>query len=96
MFRGSTTITIDIKRGQKITGRYGNKSVVAKILPDDEMPYTEDGQRVDLLLNLLAIINRTTSFAIYELCITSICYQVRQKMREMATYEEKERLDTHI
>lgn len=82
----------DIKRGQKITGRYGNKSVVAKILPDDEMPYTEDGQRVDLMLNLLAIINRTTSFAIYELCITSICYQVRQKMREMESYKDKERL----
>lgn len=80
----------DIKRGQKITGRYGNKSVVAKILPDDEMPYTEDGQRVDLMLNLLAIINRTTSFAIYELCITSICYQVRQKMREMESYKDKE------
>lgn len=82
----------DIKRGQKITGRYGNKSVVAKILPDDEMPYTEDGQRVDLMLNLLAIINRTTSFAIYELCITSICYQIRQKMREMESYKDKERL----
>lgn len=82
----------DIKRGQKITGRYGNKSVVAKILPDDEMPYTEDGQRVDLMLNLLAIINRTTSFAIYELCITSICYQVRQKMKEMESYKDKERL----
>ena len=78
----------DIKRGQKITGRYGNKSVVAKILPDDEMPYTEDGQRVDLMLNLLAIINRTTSFAIYELCITSICYQVRQKMKEMESYKD--------
>lgn len=82
----------DIKRGQKITGRYGNKSVVAKILPDDQMPYTEDGQRVDLMLNLLAIINRTTSFAIYELCITSICYQVRQKMKEMESYKDKERL----
>lgn len=82
----------DIKRGQKITGRYGNKSVVAKILPDNEMPYTEDGQRVDLMLNLLAIINRTTSFAIYELCITSICYQVRQKMKEMESYKDKERL----
>ena len=82
----------DIKRGQKITGRYGNKSVVAKILPDDEMPYTEDGQRVDLMLNLLAIINRTTSFAIYELCITSICYQVRQKMKEIESYKDKERL----
>lgn len=82
----------DIKRGQKITGRYGNKSVVAKILPDDEMPYTEDGRRVDLMLNLLAIINRTTSFAIYELCITSICYQVRQQMRMMESYADKERL----
>lgn len=44
--------------GQKLTGRYGNKSVISKICDDDEMPYTEDGRRVDLMLNLLAIINR--------------------------------------
>jgi DNA-directed RNA polymerase beta subunit len=38
--------------------RYGNKSVISKICEDDEMPFTEDGRRVDLMLNLLAIINR--------------------------------------
>ena len=33
--------------------RYGNKSVVSEIRPDDEMPYTHDGRKVELLLNLL-------------------------------------------
>ena len=41
--------------------RYGNKSVVSEIRDDEDMPYTHDGRRVDLLLNLLAIINRTTA-----------------------------------
>lgn len=72
--------------------RFGNKSVISKICEDDEMPYTEDGQRVDLLLNLLAIINRTTSMPLMEIEMTSICYQVRQKMKEMEDYKEKEKL----
>lgn len=37
--------------GQKITGRQGNKGVVSKILPDDQMPYLENGERVEVLLN---------------------------------------------
>ena len=41
--------------------RYGNKSVISEIRDDEDMPYTKDGRRVDLILNLLAIINRTTS-----------------------------------
>jgi DNA-directed RNA polymerase subunit beta len=72
--------------------RYGNKSVISKICEDDEMPFTEDGRRVDLMLNLLAIINRTTSFPLFELMITSICYQVRKKMETMVDYKEKEAL----
>ena len=72
--------------------RYGNKSVISKICEDDEMPFTEDGRRVDLMLNLLAIINRTTSAPIFELMITSICYQVRKKMETMVDYKEKEAL----
>ena len=56
------------------------------------MPFTEDGRRVDLMLNLLAIINRTTSFPMYELAITSICYQVRKKMASMDNYDDKEKL----
>ena len=79
-----------LNKGQKITGRYGNKSVISMIRPDEEMPYTKDGKRVDLLLNLLAIVNRTTSFAIYELIITSICKQVRERMASLKTYKQKE------
>lgn len=56
------------------------------------MPFTEDGRRVDLMLNLLAIINRTTSFPMYELAITSICYQVRKRMALMDNYDDKEKL----
>ena len=47
--------------------RYGNKSVIADIWDDNKMPKTEDGRQVDILLNLLAIINRTTSMVLYEL-----------------------------
>lgn len=83
---------VPLAKGQKITGRYGNKSVISEIREDDKMPFTDDGRRVDLLLNLLAIINRTTSFVLYELITTSICYQVRNKMKEMSDYKDREKL----
>ena len=72
--------------------RYGNKSVISQIREDDDMPYTEDGRKVDVLLNLLAIINRTTSFAIYELAINAITYQTRRRMASLKTYKQKENL----
>ena len=53
------------------------------------MPYTKDGRRVDLILNLLAIINRTTGFVIHELFVTGAAYQVRQHMKSLSTLEEK-------
>ena len=72
--------------------RYGNKSVISEIREDEDMPFTEDGRRVDLLLNLLALINRTTSFPMYEIISTSIAYKVRNRMKELTTYNEKEEL----
>ena len=69
--------------------RAGNKSVVAVIRPDSAMPYTKDGRRVHLLLNLLAIINRTTGSPIAEELMTSICWKCRQKMATLKTLEAK-------
>ena len=83
---------VPLAKGQKITGRYGNKSVISKVEEDENMPITADGRRVDLLLNLLAIINRTTSFPMYELTATSIAYKVRKRMSEMESYKDKEEL----
>jgi len=56
------------------------------------MPFTEDGVRVDLLLNLLAIINRTTSMPLFELAITSISRQITKKMATLPTLTEKNNL----
>jgi len=40
--------------------RYGNKGVISKILPDNEMPFLETGERVDILFNSISVINRWT------------------------------------
>jgi len=44
--------------GDKLTGRHGNKGVISKILPEEDMPYLEDGTPVDIILNPLGIISR--------------------------------------
>lgn len=51
---------VPLSVGQKITGRYGNKGIISKILPDDEMPYLETGKRIDVIFNTLGVINRLT------------------------------------
>ncbi len=44
--------------GDKIAGRHGNKGVIAKILPEEEMPFLEDGTPLDILLNPLGVPSR--------------------------------------
>ena len=47
-----------ISAGDKLSGRHGNKGVISKILPEEDMPYLEDGTPVDLLLNPLGVPSR--------------------------------------
>ena len=44
--------------GDKLAGRHGNKGVVSKILPEEDMPYLEDGTPVDIILNPLGVSSR--------------------------------------
>ena len=44
--------------GDKMAGRHGNKGVIAKILPEEDMPFLEDGTRVEILLNPLGVPSR--------------------------------------
>ncbi|MDP4634128.1 MAG: DNA-directed RNA polymerase subunit beta [Pontimonas sp.] len=47
-----------ISEGDKLAGRHGNKGVIAKILPVEDMPFLEDGTPVDIILNPLGVPGR--------------------------------------
>jgi DNA-directed RNA polymerase subunit beta len=47
-----------IQDGDKLAGRHGNKGVIAKILPPEDMPFLEDGTPVDIILNPLGVPSR--------------------------------------
>ena len=49
---------LKIQPGDKMAGRHGNKGVVSKIVPIEEMPFLEDGQPVDIVLNPLGVPSR--------------------------------------
>jgi DNA-directed RNA polymerase subunit beta len=55
-------VYIAIKRklqvGDKMAGRHGNKGVVSRILPEEDMPYMEDGRPVEIVLNPLGVPSR--------------------------------------
>ena len=52
--------------GDKMAGRHGNKGVVAKIVPMEDMPYHEDGTPVDIVLNPLGVPSRMNLGQLYE------------------------------
>jgi DNA-directed RNA polymerase subunit beta len=47
-----------IEVGDKLAGRHGNKGVISKILPEEDMPYLENGTPVDIILNPLGVASR--------------------------------------
>jgi DNA-directed RNA polymerase subunit beta len=55
-------VYVAIKRtlsiGDKMAGRHGNKGVIAKIMPEEDMPFLEDGTSLDILLNPLGVPSR--------------------------------------
>jgi DNA-directed RNA polymerase subunit beta len=52
--------------GDKLAGRHGNKGVIAKILPEEDMPYLEDGTPVEMILNPMGVASRMNLGQIYE------------------------------
>lgn len=55
-----------ISVGDKLAGRHGNKGVVARILPVEDMPFMEDGTAVDVILNPLGVPSRMNIGQLFE------------------------------
>jgi DNA-directed RNA polymerase subunit beta len=84
-------VYIAIKRklqvGDKMAGRHGNKGVVSRILPEEDMPYLEDGTPVDIVLNPLGVPSRMNVGQILE---THLGWGARELGRQInAMIEEK-------
>ncbi len=55
-----------ISEGDKLAGRHGNKGVISKILPVEDMPFLEDGTPLDIILNPLGVPSRMNLGQIFE------------------------------
>jgi DNA-directed RNA polymerase subunit beta len=53
--------------GDKLAGRHGNKGVISRILPEEDMPYTKDGEPIDVILTPLGVPSRMNLGQILEL-----------------------------
>ncbi len=56
-----------IHQGDKMAGRHGNKGVISRILPEEDMPYLPDGTPVDIMLNPLGVPSRMNIGQVLEL-----------------------------
>jgi hypothetical protein len=72
--------TVPLKVGSKITGRVGNKGVISKILPDEEMPRVSDtGEIPDVVLNSLGVVGRCNISQLYEHELNFIADEIVKK-----------------
>nr|YP_010849702.1 RNA polymerase beta subunit [Lobelia heyneana]WGH10983.1 RNA polymerase beta subunit [Lobelia heyneana] len=55
-----------IKVGDKVAGRHGNKGIISKILPRQDMPYLQDGRPVDMIFNPLGVPSRMNVGQLFE------------------------------
>jgi len=65
----------ETESADKISGRFGDKGVIAKIIPDAEMPQGEDGKPLDILVNPLGLNSRVNSSQIMEAAFGKIAAQ---------------------
>jgi DNA-directed RNA polymerase beta subunit len=81
-----------ITLGAKLTGRYGNKGTISMIIPDEQMPVTENGLKAEVILNPLGVLNRLNIAQIIEQYINFMSYNLVEKLKEMDDLYEKEEL----
>ena len=75
--------------GDKMAGRHGNKGVIARILPEEDMPYLDDGTPVEIVLNPLGVPSRMNVGQILETHLGWAGYALGQKIGELMKENSK-------
>ncbi len=58
--------TRKIEIGDKLAGKHGNKGIISIVVAEEDMPFTEDGRPVDVVLNPLGVISRMNMGQLFE------------------------------
>ncbi len=79
-----------LQPGDKMAGRHGNKGVISKIVPVEDMPFLEDGRPVDIVLNPLGVPSRMNVGQILETHLGWACAGLGRQIGEAySTYERQ-------
>jgi DNA-directed RNA polymerase subunit beta len=82
-----------IQPGDKMAGRHGNKGVVSRIVPVEDMPFLEDGTHVDIVLNPLGVPSRMNVGQILETHLGWACAGLgKQVSRMLDAYQESQKI----
>ena len=89
-----------ISVGDKMSGRHGNKGVVSRILPEEDMPFLPDGTPVDVVLNPLGVPSRMNLGQVLEVhlgaAVRELGWKIATPVFDGATEEEIEELLTKV
>lgn len=69
-----------LQPGDKMAGRHGNKGVISRVVPVEDMPYLEDGTPVDIILNPLGVPSRMNVGQILETHVGWACRKLGEKV----------------
>ncbi len=78
--------------GDKMAGRHGNKGVIARILPEEDMPYLTDGTPVEIVLNPLGVPSRMNVGQILETHLGWAGYQLGERLKEFLKANTREEM----
>nr|WEG87419.1 RNA polymerase beta subunit [Amana sp. MW-2023a] len=78
----------EIKVGDKVAGRHGNKGIISKILPRQDMPYLQDGTPVDMVFNPLGVPSRMNVGQIFE-CSLGLAGDLLKRHYRVAPFDER-------
>nr|QCI08453.1 RNA polymerase b-subunit [Spermothamnion repens] len=76
-----------IQVGDKMAGRHGNKGIISRILPRQDMPFLPDGQAVDIILNPLGVPSRMNVGQLFE-CLLGLAGQYLSKRFKIMPFDE--------
>ena len=70
-----------IQVGDKIAGRHGNKGIISRILPQQDMPFLPDGTPIDIILNPLGVPSRMNVGQLYECLLGFAGYKLNRRFK---------------